>query len=130
VLERRAALVRERIEQRLEVLERRRDGLVQRVQSLTRPSLAVAAVLAVGVFGILLVQRARRRRQARFDWLARREPEPGWFSRAFEKAAVSLGAAALHRLGAWGVHSAMSRAPSAPSLPPAPPLSAPRLPRM
>lgn len=132
LLERRAAMVRERIEQRLEVLERRRDSLIQRVQSLTKPPVTVVAVLVVGVIGVaLLVRRARRRKQARFAWLAQRPPERGWLARSLEKAAVSLGAVALHRLGALGIESALGpaqRAPAALPLPPRP--NAPRLPRV
>jgi hypothetical protein len=131
LLERRAALVRERIEQRLEVLEQRRDGLVKRVQNFTRPPLAVFAVLAVGAVGVaLLVQRARRRRHARFDWLPQRQPEHGWLARSLQRAAVSLGAAALHRVGAWGLESALGPSARPPRLPLPPRPNGPRLPRV
>jgi hypothetical protein len=129
LLERRAALVRERIEQRLEVLEQRRDGLIRRVQSFTKPPLSVIAVLGVGMVGAALLIRARRR-QARFAWLPQRKPDQGWLARSFQKAAVSLGAAALHRLGAWGVESALRPGGQAPRLPLPPRPNAPRLPRV
>jgi len=128
LLERRAALVRERIEQRLDVLGHRRDGFIRRVQSFTKPPFAVAAVVAVGVVGAaLLLRRARRRRQR--EWLGQPAPRRGWLARSFERAAVSLGAAALHRLGVWGLDSALGPAQRAPVLPLPPRPNAPRLPR-
>jgi hypothetical protein len=130
LLERRAAVVRERIEQRLEVLEHRRDGLVQRVRSVAKASYVIAAVVAVGVVGAALIVRARRRRQqAHLQWLGRPEPR-GWFSQSFEKAAVSLGAATLHRLGAWGLDNALRPAQHSSGQRALPPrTAAPRLPR-
>lgn len=132
LLERRAAMVRERIEQRLEVLEHRRDGFVRRVQSFTKPPLALAivAVVAVGVVGAALLIRRARRRHARLEWLGRSEPRRGWLARSFERAAVTLGAAALHRLGVWGLDNTLGPAQRAPMLPLPPRPNAPRLPRV
>lgn len=129
LLERRAAMVRERIEQRLDVLDRRREGFVRRVQSFTHPPVAAVAVVAIGVVGVALLLRARRRRQARFEWPGRTQRR-GWLVRSFERAAVSLGAAALHRLGVWGIDNTLRPAQRAPvlALPPRP--NAPRLPRV
>jgi hypothetical protein len=131
LLERRAAMVRERIEQRLEVLEHRRDGLVRRVQSITKPPIAVVAVVAIGVIGAaLLLRRARRRRQAGLEWMGRPQPRRGWLARSFERAAISLGAAALHRVGVLGLDSALGPAHRAPVLPLPPRPNGPRLPRV
>ena len=103
-LERRAALVRARIEERLQLLEVRRDGLVKRVQSLTRPPLHLVLLVTAGVAGsIWIVHRARRRERTRLDLLPRRPRRRGWFARTLEKAVVSVGVAALHRLGTWGI---------------------------
>lgn len=129
LLERRAAMVRERIEQRLEVLEHRRDGFVRRVQSFTKPPIAIVAVVAVGVVGAALLLRRARRQRARLDWLGGPAPRRGWLARSFEKAAVSLGAAALHRLGVFGLDSALGPAPRAAVVPLPPRPNAPRLPR-
>ena len=60
VLERRAALVRARLEQRLDVLDKRRDNLVHRVQSLTKPPVPMLALLAVGVLGTIWIVRRSR----------------------------------------------------------------------
>jgi len=122
LLERRAALVRARIEERLQVLEHRRDGLVHRVQNLTKPPLSIVAFAVVGLAGAaLLVQRARQRRRRSLELFGRRAPRRGWFARTLEKAAVSVGAAALHRLGTWGLDSLARPAPRAPRSLPAPP---------
>ena len=130
LLERRAALVRERIEQRLEVLEGRRDRLVERVQRIAKPPWPVLAVVAVGVLGATLLVRRARRRRARPEWMGRVESDRGWLGRSFQKAAVSLGAAALHRLGVWGLDNALGPQQHPPMrlLPPRP--NGPRLPRV
>lgn len=132
VLERRAALVRAQLEQRLDVLDKRRDNLVHRVQSLTKPPVPMLALLAVGVLGTVWIVRrsrssSRKSSETRYLTEPRQRPQRGWFARALQKAAVVLGAAALRRVGAWSLDHWLGPDIPARRLPAPPRPSAPRL---
>lgn len=104
-LERRAAEVRARLEQRLQLLEQRRDGLVHRVRTLTTPPVSVAIVALAGVAGALwLAYRAgTRRRYPGKVMLVRQSGKPSAVGRLLRRFAISLGVAVLRRMTARGV---------------------------
>lgn len=104
-LERRAAEVRARLEQRLQLLEQRRDGLVHRVRALTTPPVSVAIVAVAGVASALwLAYRAgMRRRDMGRVMVVGQSGKPSALGRMLRRVAISLGVALLRRMTARGV---------------------------
>lgn len=123
-LERRAAVVRERLEARLQLLEQRRDGLVQRVRTLTTPPVSIALVAVVGVCALAwFALRVRRARPRGISGLVLRAAPPkrsSGLGKMLQKALLSAGIAMLRRAGtrsfdrwlAAGPHRALPASPT------------------
>jgi hypothetical protein len=123
-LEHRAAEVRRRLEQRLDVIDDRRQQLTAIARAAIRPPVSVVLIAAAGAVTTALVVRGIRRRRSREQsWAALLAPaqeparEGGLFANAFKKAALSLIAVAVQRLGTRGLDLLLAEAPAVPPVP-------------
>jgi hypothetical protein len=128
-LEHRAAEVRRRLEQRLNVIDDRREQLTAVARAAIKPPVSVVLIAAAGAVTTALVVRGIRRRRNRQSWAALLSPaqEPAresLLANAFKKAAMSLIAVAVQRLGTRGLDLLLAEGPAA-----APPVPLPPRPR-
>jgi hypothetical protein len=130
-LERRAEAVRARLERRLEALDERRDHLVELAQRAMRPPVSVIVLGAAGLVGAaVIVHQIRKRPSPGQRWgaamlgVSPRRPD-SFLVKAFKRAALSLVATLVHRVGTRGLDRLLPEAPP-PSLPEAPEVPRPR----
>jgi hypothetical protein len=125
-LEHRAAEVRRRLEQRLNVIDDRRDQLTAVARAALHPPTRVVLIAAAGAVTTALVVRSIRRRRRQQTWAALLSPavpersnggESGLFASAFKKAALSLIAVAVQRLGTRGLDLLLAESPAAAPVP-------------
>lgn len=125
-LEHRAAEVRRRLEQRLDVIDDRRQQLTAVARAAIHPPVSVLLIAAAGAVTTALVVRGVRRRRSRQNWAALLSPaqEPAresLLANAFKKAALSLIAVAVQRLGKRGLDLILAEGPAATPPVPVPP---------
>jgi len=123
-LEHRAAEVRRRLEQRLEVIDERRHQLTAVARAAIRPPASVVLIAAAGAVTTALVVRSIRRRRSRQQgWPAllgaaqERPREGGLLANALKRAALSFIAVAAQRLGTRGLDLLLAEAPTVPPVP-------------
>ena len=110
-LEREAAAARSRLNERLAVLDERKDRLVQSVKGATRPPVPLLILAGVGIAATVLIVRGLRRRRVgalervATQWLAALEPPapPSPVMSALKRGAISLVAQGVQELGRRGV---------------------------
>lgn len=131
-LERRAEAVRSRLEQRLDLIDHRAHRLVNVARAATSQPAAVALLAVAGIAATILVVRGARRRNvgpgqrlgSALQPLFGRYAGPavpraeGFFVRALKRAAISLVAVAVQRLGTQGMDRLLAGAPSSPAAAP------------
>ncbi|MDQ2643118.1 MAG: hypothetical protein M3020_04840 [Myxococcota bacterium] len=106
-LEREAAAARSRLNERLAVLDERKDRLVQSVKGATRPPLSLVLIAGVGLAATVLIVRSLRRRRVgalervATQWLAALEPPapPSPVVNALKRGAMTLVAQGVQELG-------------------------------
>ena len=91
-LERRAAEVRSELERRLDVIEERRQHLIEAARTVSRPPTSVIVLGACGAAAALLIARRARasRRPASLSGLLTELRQKSFVVRGLERAAVSL----------------------------------------
>jgi hypothetical protein len=117
-LEQRAAEVRARLEQRLELIDERRHHLAAVARSAARPPLSWLLLAAAGIAATLFVVhrvRSGRARAPRYSNGVR--PEKGVLRQGLERAATSLVAVAAQRLGRQGLDRLLAEPAGGPSQP-------------
>lgn len=110
-LEREAAAARSRLNERLAVLDERKDRLVRSVKGAAKPPLSLLLLAGVGIAAtVLIVRRVRRRRVGALErvatqWLAALEPPapPSPVVSALKRGAISLVAQGVQELGRRGM---------------------------
>jgi hypothetical protein len=120
-LEQHAEAVRARLERRLDALDERREHLVQLAKKVSRPPASVVLLGAVAAVGALLVARQLRRRQpsrgqrfgAALLGVPPQRPD-SFLAKAFKRAALSLVATVVQRVGTRGLDRLLPEGPRAP----------------
>lgn len=121
-LEQRAEAVRSSLERRLDALDERRDQVLDLAQRITRPPVVAVLIGAASLVGVALVVRRREKRPGRRQrfgaavlGVPARQPK-GFFAKAFERAALSLVATLVQRVGTRGLDRLLPEAaPPTPS---------------
>lgn len=135
-LEQRAREVRSRLEQRLDLLDARRQRMVDLARAATRPPASIALMAAVGATAAAIIvykvrqrQRPAARLQRAFAPLVQRAPLPesdGMIMRAVKRSVVSVITLAIQRLGKQGLDRLLAEPEAAPPMAPAPAPARPR----
>ena len=108
-LEQHAEAVRARLERRLDALDERREHLVQLAKKLSRPPVSVVLLATAAAVGTLLVAQQLRRRPSRSKRFGAallgvppQRPD-SFLVKAFKRAALSLVATVVQRVGTRGL---------------------------